>query len=69
MKTNRPNLTLLEESPDKTNLDILREDSLKTLQEIGAAVSLSATNCWSRIRKLESSGRDRATQSSSTRPS
>ena len=48
-----------EETFDKFDLAILRlliEDSRCTLQEIGAQVGLSATACWSRIRKLEASG-------------
>lgn len=35
---------------------MLQEDSRKTLQEIGALVGLSATSCWTRIKKLESQG-------------
>ena len=34
----------------------LREDSRRTLQEIGAAVKLSPTTCWSRIKRLEAEG-------------
>lgn len=51
-----------EQSParfDRHDLAILREllfDSRKTLQEIGAAVKLSPTTCWSRIRRLEADG-------------
>lgn len=51
-----------EESPvnfDRFDMAILREllaDSRKTLQEIGAAVSLSPTTCWSRIKRLEAEG-------------
>jgi Lrp/AsnC family leucine-responsive transcriptional regulator len=44
---------------DRFDLAILREllaDSRKTLQEIGAAVSLSPTTCWSRIKRLEAEG-------------
>ena len=44
---------------DRHDLAILREllaDSRKTLQEIGAAVSLSPTTCWSRIKRLEAEG-------------
>jgi len=44
---------------DRHDLAILREllfDSRKTLQEIGAAVKLSPTTCWSRIRRLEADG-------------
>jgi Lrp/AsnC family leucine-responsive transcriptional regulator len=52
-----------DESPagsyDKFDLAILREllaDSRRTLQEIGAAVNLSPTTCWSRIKRLEADG-------------
>ena len=37
-------------------LRVLRDDSRKTLQEIGAIVGLSATSCWTRIKKLEAQG-------------
>ena len=48
-----------EENFDRLDLGILRvlvTDSRKTLQEIGAEVGLSATACWSRIKKLETAG-------------
>ena len=35
---------------------MLRDDSRKTLQEIGAIVGLSSTSCWTRIKKLELQG-------------
>jgi Lrp/AsnC family leucine-responsive transcriptional regulator len=61
-KINRKN-TIEEEKPpvhfDKHDLAILRElleDSRRTLQEIGAAVKLSPTTCWSRIKRLEAEG-------------
>ena len=44
---------------DKFDLAILRElltDSRRTLQEIGQAVKLSPTTCWSRIKRLEAEG-------------
>jgi Lrp/AsnC family leucine-responsive transcriptional regulator len=44
---------------DKFDLAILREllaDSRRTLQEIGEAVKLSPTTCWSRIKRLEAEG-------------
>ena len=44
---------------DHHDLAILREllaDSRRTLQEIGAAVKLSPTTCWSRIKRLEAEG-------------
>jgi Lrp/AsnC family transcriptional regulator, leucine-responsive regulatory protein len=44
------------ERVDQAILSILLADSRKTLQEIGAAVGLSATTCWARIKKLESQG-------------
>ena len=47
------------ENIDKFDLAILREllsDSRRTLQEIGAAVKLASTTCWSRIRRLEGAG-------------
>ncbi len=59
MKTHRPNAGAAEDSPDRIDLAILRvlrEDSRKTLQEIGTLVGLSATSCWSRIKKLEAQG-------------
>ncbi len=51
-----------DESPasyDKYDLAILREllaDSRRTLQEIGEAVKLAPTTCWSRIKRLEAEG-------------
>ena len=59
MKTHRPNAGAAEDSLDRIDLAILRvlrEDSRKTLQEIGTLVGLSATSCWSRIKKLEAQG-------------
>ncbi len=53
---------ITEESPvsfDKFDLAILRElmaDSRRTLQEIGQAVKLSPTTCWSRIKRMEAEG-------------
>lgn len=61
-KTVRGKLDSAEESPasfDKFDLAILREllsDSRRTLQDIGAAVKLSPTTCWSRIKRLEAEG-------------
>ena len=37
-------------------LRALRDDSRRTLQDIGSEVGLSATSCWSRIKKLEAFG-------------
>jgi Lrp/AsnC family leucine-responsive transcriptional regulator len=59
MKTNRPIGISFQESADKIDLAILselREDSRKTLQDLGAAVGLSPTSIWSRIKKLEAQG-------------
>lgn len=44
---------------DRHDLAILRQllaDSRRTLQEIGAAVQLSPTTCWTRIKRLEAEG-------------
>ena len=44
---------------DKYDKNILRElqiDSRKNLSEIGAAVGLSSTPCWNRIKRLEQAG-------------
>ena len=48
-----------EKSFDKIDLAILRillQDARHTLQEIGAEVGLSATSCWSRIKRLQDEG-------------
>ncbi len=61
-KNLRKKLETPDETPasfDRYDLAILREllaDSRRTLQEIGAAVKLSPTTCWSRIRRLEAEG-------------
>jgi len=61
-KIHLPKQDVDETSPvsfDRFDMAILRElltDSRKTLQEIGAAVSLSPTTCWSRIKLLEAEG-------------
>lgn len=61
-KTIRKTTTKTENLPthfDKHDLAILRElleDSRRTLQEIGAAVKLAPTTCWSRIKRLEAEG-------------
>lgn len=50
---------MAEESPDSIDLAllrILRKDSRTTLQEIAGQVGLSATTCWTRIKRLESTG-------------
>lgn len=41
---------------DRAILKALIADSRKPLHEIGGEVGLSATACWSRIKKLESAG-------------
>lgn len=59
MKSIRKNSVSSEESSDQVDLAILRvlrDDSRKTLQEIGAIVGLSSTSCWTRIKKLELQG-------------
>ena len=59
MKIIRQKSASSEESSDQIDLAILRvlrDDSRKTLQEIGAIVGLSSTSCWTRIKKLESQG-------------
>jgi len=61
-KNNRKTADIAEESPavqDKFDMAILREllaDSRRTLQDIGAAVNLSPTACWSRIKRMEATG-------------
>jgi Lrp/AsnC family leucine-responsive transcriptional regulator len=61
-KKNRKSAELAEESSgnfDRFDLAILREllvDSRRTLQDIGEAVKLSPTTCWSRIKRLEAEG-------------
>lgn len=53
---------ITDESPvrfDKFDLAILREllvDSRRSLQDIGQAVKLSPTTCWSRIKRMEAEG-------------
>ena len=37
-------------------LRVLRDDSRRTLNEIGIEVGLSATACWTRIKRLETGG-------------
>jgi Lrp/AsnC family transcriptional regulator, leucine-responsive regulatory protein len=59
MKSNRTKPESSEESLDRIDLGILRvlrEDSRKTLQEIGDSVGLSPTSCWTRIKRLEAEG-------------
>lgn len=59
MKGVRKSTESSEESFDKLDMSILRvlvDDSRKTLQEIGNQVGLSASSCWTRIKKLEGEG-------------
>lgn len=59
MKTSRQKSGSDEDSFDKIDMAILRalrDDSRRTLQDIGSEVGLSATSCWSRIKKLEAHG-------------
>jgi Lrp/AsnC family transcriptional regulator, leucine-responsive regulatory protein len=63
MKTKRQNADSAEDSfdlsvdaADRAILRLLLDDSRKTLQEISAAVGLSPTTCWSRIKKLQTQG-------------
>ena len=59
MKTSRQKPVADEDSFDKVDMAILRalrDDSRRTLQDIGGEVGLSATSCWSRIKKLEAHG-------------
>ena len=37
-------------------LRVLRDNSRRTLNEIGVEVGLSATACWTRIKRLETEG-------------
>jgi len=58
-KIKRQETPVSEGSIDKFDFALLRvllEDSRKTLQDIAAQVGLSATTCWSRIKKLEGAG-------------
>ena len=63
MKNKRQNVDSAEDSfdlavdaSDRAILRVLLDDSRKTLQEISAAVGLSPTTCWSRIKKLQTQG-------------
>ena len=59
LKIQRKNQKSDEEFFDKIDMAILRillQDSRRSLQDIGAEVGLSATSCWSRIKRLESEG-------------
>ncbi|WP_370656410.1 Lrp/AsnC family transcriptional regulator, partial [Klebsiella pneumoniae] len=41
---------------DRKILSALQANARASLQEIGAAVGLSASPCWARIKKLEEAG-------------
>jgi Lrp/AsnC family leucine-responsive transcriptional regulator len=59
MKTSRSNSESTEDSFDRLDLAILKvllEDSRTTLQDIGKLVGLSASSCWTRIKRLEADG-------------
>lgn len=59
MKKIKPNEKLVENSFDRIDTAILRalrEDSRRTLNQIGVEVGLSATACWARIKRLEAEG-------------
>jgi Lrp/AsnC family leucine-responsive transcriptional regulator len=47
---------MLLDAMDRKILARLQADSRASLQEIGAAVGLSASPCWGRIKKLEEAG-------------
>lgn len=59
LKIQRKNQRSDEELFDKIDMAILRillQDSRRSLQDIGSEVGLSATSCWSRIKRLEAEG-------------
>ena len=59
MKKIKPNEKTVENSFDRIDMAILRalrEDSRRTLNQIGVEVGLSATACWARIKRLEAEG-------------
>lgn len=60
MKKNRSNSEFAEGSSldklDREILKVLLDDSRKTLQDIGSQVGLSASSCWTRIKRLEADG-------------
>lgn len=59
MKKIRSNDEIVENTFDRIDMAILRalrEDSRRTLNEIGVEVGLSATACWARIKRLEAEG-------------
>lgn len=59
MKKIKSNDEIVENTFDKIDMAILRalrEDSRRTLNQIGVEVGLSATACWARIKRLEAEG-------------
>jgi len=59
MKNIRSNDNSVELKFDKMDLDILRilrQDSRRTLSDIGVEIGLSSTACWTRIKRLEAAG-------------
>ncbi|MBO9652654.1 MAG: Lrp/AsnC family transcriptional regulator [Variovorax sp.] len=59
LKIQRKNQRSDEELFDRIDMAILRillQDSRRSLQDIGSEVGLSATSCWSRIKRLEAEG-------------
>ena len=59
MKKIKPSGEIVENTFDRIDMAILRalrEDSRRTLNQIGVDVGLSATACWARIKRLEAEG-------------
>ena len=59
MKKIQPKTEVVDRLFDRLDIAILRalqDNSRRTLNEIGVAVGLSATACWTRIKRLEAEG-------------
>ena len=59
MKKIQPNTETVDRPFDRLDmaiLRVLRDNSRRTLNEIGVEVGLSATACWTRIKRLETEG-------------
>ena len=59
MKKIQPGTETVDRSFDRLDIAILRvlqDNSRRTLSEIGVEVGLSATACWTRIKRLETEG-------------
>ena len=59
MKKLQPNKETIDRPFDRLDiaiLRVLRDNSRRTLNEIGVEVGLSATACWTRIKRLETEG-------------